>query len=694
MNWRTDGIGTVEAIGDRLADIDVAAAPSHALAGTGTVARDMADRAGPALFGRIILRGEPQHRAGGKRRQRKPAVSRKAIASSTAPVPSRVIVPLASPGSRTTRPWKNCRYSRSSSAYSRGWARTQLIWASTWLSSGAGSAAAASEPQHAASATATRTIFFIEAPPRELAAAGIRDGKSRRCPVWTNDRQTQSADARLTARWRHFGARGNQFAVAPSFAAPAIDQEGARVSLADALRQRLEKRYLPTLAIALLALTPYIIASNGAELFGRQVQRDVGMSAGGLSLASALSVAGYAWGALLAGDLIQRFRKRHLFPLCQGLAAIGWAASASAAAPWAYVLGQSCAGLGTGMLLVIALPPTIQQFPASRIALTAVFINVGLFGGVAGGPLVGGAIARIERLAGFCGAGRGGRADGAVLPRGVAGRSAVQSRAGVRLACARAGAGRQRAAVRGYGDAGKRRVRRRGVPGSAGPRAGVLRHALLVEYRRKEPLAPVRKMASTVPVVGTMVAAIGGGVFVTLMRLAIEDSIASSTCRRAAGALFWPQLTGALIAAALLGAAFRTRYLPLLVLGGMATLIAGGALLLTANGGTGAALLAAVGLLGLGAGATVSPGLFLAGMSLPSNILGRIVALIELVRSVGDFLMAPVLMQVARDTSGRAGFELAVSATLVIAVVATAAGLLLYLLGRAGLPRPAMTSSA
>ncbi|HLH98853.1 MAG TPA: hypothetical protein VKW08_27400 [Xanthobacteraceae bacterium] len=38
------------------------------------------------------------------------------------------------------------------------------------------------------------------------------------------------------------------------------------------------------------------------------------------------------------------------------------------------------------------------------------------------------------------------------------------------------------------------------------------------------------------------------------------------------------------------------------------------------------------GLLGLGAGATVSPGLFLAGLSLPTQFIGRILALVELVR--------------------------------------------------------------
>ena len=48
------------------------------------------------------------------------------------------------------------------------------------------------------------------------------------------------------------------------------------------------------------------------------------------------------------------------------------------------------------MLFVIALPPTIRNFPASRVPLTAVFINIGLVGAVVGGPLFGGAIASVH----------------------------------------------------------------------------------------------------------------------------------------------------------------------------------------------------------------------------------------------------------------------------------------------------------
>lgn len=106
-----------------------------------------------------------------------------------------------------------------------------------------------------------------------------------------------------------------------------------------------------------------------------------------------------------------------------------------------------------------------------------------------------------------------------------------------------------------------------------------------------------------------------------------------------------------------------------------------------------ATMLAATGLLGLGGGATVSPGLYLAGFSLPSKMVGRAFALVELARSVGDFILAPVMLEVARVASGGGtptaeGIEQAIWITLLIAIAATAFGIILHIVSRAGFPKP------
>jgi hypothetical protein len=74
-------------------------------------------------------------------------------------------------------------------------------------------------------------------------------------------------------------------------------------------------------------------------------------------------------------------------------------------------------------------------------------------------------------------------------------------------------------------------------------------------------------------------------------------------------------------------------------------------------------------------------------------LLGRIFALIELVRSVADFILSPVLSKIAvMDSSAApltaAGVSEAMFLTLLIASAGTVMIAALYLLGGAGLPKP------
>ncbi len=144
----------------------------------------------------------------------------------------------------------------------------------------------------------------------------------------------------------------------------------------------------------------------------------------------------------------------------------------------------------------------------------------------------------------------------------------------------------------------------------------------------------------------------------------------------------------------MLGVLLNTRFLPLLVLGGMLSLMGGGALIMTLGAqGQPARTLAAAGLLGLGAGATVSPGLYLAGFPLPSRIIGRVFALVELVRSLADYIIAPVIAKIAREASRKPpldwpGVHEAAGITLWITVGFTVLGALLWITGGVGLPVP------
>jgi hypothetical protein len=338
----------------------------------------------------------------------------------------------------------------------------------------------------------------------------------------------------------------------------------------------------------------------------------------------------------------------------------------------------------------------MRQFPAARLPLTAAFVNLGLFGAIAAGPLVGGLVASEHGwrflYGAFCGLGVLNLAVGALvlpssepynpdLPFDFAGLSL--GFLGSVLPFFASGA------LQSYGFAAPIVA----VPLGVGLVCFLA--LMLVEYHKRDALSPVSKMWTTLPVIGTLVAMIGGGVFVTLMQLAAQFLLkVEHRPALEAGLAFWPQVLGAAIAAAALGFMFRTRSLPLLPFAGMMLLLLGGALLVVYRSVDSAAhLLAAFGLLGLGAGATVSPGLFVAGVALSSNLLGRIFALIELVRSVADFIRAPVLLEIAAQTShtqpvGPGGLHEALWVTLLIALGGTLLCAAIYAGGGAGLPRP------
>ncbi|HZZ62934.1 MAG TPA: MFS transporter [Roseiarcus sp.] len=356
-----------------------------------------------------------------------------------------------------------------------------------------------------------------------------------------------------------------------------------------------------------------------------------------------------------------------------------------------------CRALATGLFLVTALPPVVQRFPSGRLPVTAAAINIGFFGATVLGPLLGGVAAQghawrwfyiaLALLGGLTfvlavltlpdqePTNPGARLDAPGLALGFAAAAlpfwAVGELAGVSFAS----------------------------PLFAAP-LGVglvcLVAMLLVEYHKKEPLSPVKQMWHTFPIIGTLAAMVGGAAYFTFLVLAQELLLhVGHVPPLAAGLAFWPQVAAVILAAVLLGLLLRTRWLPVLVLAGMILLVAGGGLVLVVrpSEGSSVAMLSAAGLLGLGAGATVSPGLFMASLALPSRIIGRTFALVELVRSVADYILAPVMLKVAHVASGpgglnAAGVREAIWITLAVTMASALAGVVLFLLGGASLPRP------
>jgi MFS family permease len=209
---------------------------------------------------------------------------------------------------------------------------------------------------------------------------------------------------------------------------------------------------------------------------------------------------------------------------------------------------------------------------------------------------------------------------------------------------------------------------------------------LVRQYRKDRPLMPLKLIAHTLPVTGIATAMVTGAAVTALVDLAVVYLLqVQHESPVMTGTILATQVVGVAVAAVLFKAVLRARWLPVLALGGLGTTALGGALLLGLGPGHAISLVAVAGLLlGFAAGAGVAPGLFMAGLSVPSNRLGPTFALVELLRSEAAFLVAPVVAQFVTLFSDPAeGIREAVLILVVLCVISGALILGVLLLGGA-----------
>ena len=464
------------------------------------------------------------------------------------------------------------------------------------------------------------------------------------------------------------------------------------------MRRPLEGSYWTTFAIVLIALCPNIVLTTAWTLVTKPVGHSIALGPTGLEVVEGLSNAGYAFGALVGGDLVRRLPHRPLFLGCE-LLFVAASALAAAAVDWPMLaVGRIVQGLATGFLLVVAIPPLVQRFPPSRLPTTAAGVNIGFFGAVAAGPLVGGAAALNLHDWRYLVGGLGALAlAGVVL--GVLSLPdedppdpelepdwAAFALAAVGTAAPFAGVSLLASPTRGYS------APTFWAPLAAGAVAIV--GLLVVEYRKENALAPVKPLATTYPLIGIVVASLGGAAFVTALQLGLGFMTSvNHDSPLDAGLAVWPEVATVLAAALAFWLFIRTRWLGGFVLAGLILLCAG-CFLLTEIGhrNVHAILLGSSALLGAGAGATVAPALWLAGFSVEAALVGRVFALVELIRAEADYVVAPVLRKISKTAAGAAGpahgIQHALWLNALIALATTAVCVGLWLTGRGRFDRP------
>jgi MFS family permease/nucleotide-binding universal stress UspA family protein len=397
-----------------------------------------------------------------------------------------------------------------------------------------------------------------------------------------------------------------------------------------------------------LALIPYLALSAAIDPLVPIISEQLHMTAQEMSLSSGLGNAAYAVGTVLAVQFAQHLPQRRMLLGYAVVLVLGSVLAAAAPNAGTFISGHVLQGLATSMLLIAAAPPLTIGFPRDKLRNTAVIMNMCVFGAVALGPFIGGVqaeshawrplfwiVAAIALLALILAALTFDDAPPADLdaPRDLL---AIALAA---VGCTAAFVGAAQLTSHGFGDAAVT------VPMLGGLALIVV--LIVYQFRARRPLLTVRTMlTSAIPVAGVGVALFAAAASVAATVLTANVFLRTYSPVHV-GLLYLPELGGAIVMAFVFGAVISRRamhYLPLVGMGFLAAGILVFRLALPANQPL--ALIGAA-LTGLALGATVAPALFVAGFSLQSNSLQRVFAIIELLRAVAAFLVAPVFVHFA-----------------------------------------------
>jgi MFS family permease len=445
-------------------------------------------------------------------------------------------------------------------------------------------------------------------------------------------------------------------------------------------------RYPAAAAMVMCALIPYLALSAAIGPVTPIIARGLHMSLQDLSLASGMGNAAYAVGTVLAVQFAQLLRQRRVMVLYVVLLVIGSVLAAAAQSPGVFIAGHVLQGLCTSLLLIAAVPPLALGFGPERLRSTAVIMSMCIFGAVALGPVIGGiqasahawrplfwVIAAISALA-------------LVLSLLTFEDAPPANPSAPRdpLAIALAASGSVAAF---YGASELLTHSFLGLQTFVPLVGGLALIVLLIvyQYRARYPLLTIRMMlTSTIPVAGIVLALFAAAASVSATVLT-AGLVAHRYSPVHLGLLYLPELGGAVLTALALGAVIEKRSMQYLPIVGMGFLAAGIAVFRIQLPPSQGLLLAGSALTGIGLGATVAPALFAAGFSLPSASLQRVFAIVELLRAVAAFMIAPVFAHFAVTVGGNptTGTGIALWIGLGMALGGAAIAVLIYLLGGA-----------
>ena len=445
-------------------------------------------------------------------------------------------------------------------------------------------------------------------------------------------------------------------------------------------------RYPAVASMVLLALLPYLALSGALESVQPIITEQLHASAQTMATGSGFANAAYAVGTVLAVAFAQHLPQRRMLIIYAVVLVIGSILAASASSAGVFITGRIMQGLCTSLLLIAAVPPLALGYPIAKLKTTAMIMNMVIFGAVAAGPAIGGLQAQANAwrplfwiVAGI-----------ALLALVLAVLTFEDAPAAdptspkdplalgmAAVGCAAAFFGASQLTSHAFLD-----------PIAIIPLVfGLAVIVALVTYQAtaRNPLLTIGEMVkSTIPVAGITLALLAAAASVSATGLTAE-AMSDKYGPLHLGLLYLPELGGAVITAFALGHVITRKSIHYLPLIGMFFLAAGILVLRIEVPGGAATTLIGSFLTGIGLGATVAPALFVAGFALRATNLQRVFAIVELLRAVAAFLIAPIFAHFALNVDG--GFNHGVGIVLWVgvglALLGAAVPVLLYWLGGA-----------
>jgi MFS family permease len=406
---------------------------------------------------------------------------------------------------------------------------------------------------------------------------------------------------------------------------------------------RLAKSYAANVALVVLTLFPGLINTSAIALAAAVIGPDLGVAPDVAASLPLISDAALAFGCIFAAELVRRVESRTLYFWLLGVSLATSVASALAPSFPLLLAAHVLHGLVAGMLFVVVLPPLVIGFGSAKLGASASVLVPALFGAATLGPLVGGLVASpglwrsifaVEAVVAIV---------AMLLARTVLAKREPQGAdAAVDwFALLAAGIG----SLLIYLGVGALAGHDWTYPLAVGPTAaGILVYLALIvgEARKREPLVPVRELATSLALVGTIATVIGSATFsaltqsfsLTLLRVDGLDA-------RGTGFAFWPEFLTAVASGYLFGRLVTTKWVVVTGAAGLACI----ALAATCAHAVAPVDARSVGwlclLAGFGAGLSVSPGLFVVVLSFERSLVARAIALLNLFRLTGGFISAP-----------------------------------------------------